>query len=410
MKLPAISAAFVWSSVVLLVAGNLPGQDSILALENARVIVGTGEVKEGVTVVIKGDRISGIGKFAIPAGVTTIDLHGMTVMPGLIDVHVHLLAGVSSKGEASTREFLEKVVPGNLEKFLSRGVTTIKSTADPVNMVLPVREELRAGKRKGPRLLLAGPAFTSTGGHPAVSICKGNEWCRKELCVEVDDSASALRIVRSLVEKKVDAIKIVYDGGKPGRTKLPESVMKAIIEEGHRNEIRVTVHTGTQQDAIDAVKAGADGLEHGVSLGLISSDQIGTLMKRQGVFYVPTLSVWNRGGPQRVSSPKANLKVIYDAGVKIALGTDTFGSMEPGVTTVRELELMIESGLSNEAAIEAATRNAAEHLGLGGELGTVEVGKIADLIIVDGDPLKDISSLHSLAKVIQSGRIVQENE
>jgi len=396
------------ASLILFPAGRAHAQNTGLVIENARVIVGNGEVVRGVNIVIKGERIISIGKQAAPRGTKKIDARGMTVMPGLIDMHTHLLAGISSRGEDPTRQFLKDKVPKNLEKFLSHGVTTIKSTADPVDMALSVREQLKTGKLKGPRLLVVGPAFTSTGGHPAVSICKGNEWCRKQLCVEVDDSASALKIVRSLVEKKVDAIKIVYDGGKPGRTKLPKKVMKAIIDEGHRHNLRITVHTGTEQDATDAVKAGADGLEHGVSLGNVKGKSLGNLMEKRGTFYVPTLSVWNRGGPKRVASPKANLQALHKQGVKIALGTDTFGSMEPGVTTVKELELMIDSGLSNEDVIKATTQNAAEHLGLAKDLGTVEVGKIADLIIVDGDPLKDISTLHKIKTVVQSGRVVQE--
>lgn len=369
-------------------------------IENARVIVGNGVILSDINIAIKDGRIFSLSKKTAPPGIRKIDAKGMTVMPGLIDMHTHLLAGVSSKGEEPTRQFLKDVVPKNLEKFLSKGVTTIKSTADPVDLVLPVREQLKSGKLKGPRLLVVGPAFTSTGGHPAVSICKGNEWCRKQLCVEVDDSASALKVVRSLVKKKVDAIKIVYDGGKPGRTKILEKVMKAIIKEGHLNNLRVTVHTGTMQDAMDAVNAGADGLEHGVSLGSIQGDELGELMKKNGTYYVPTLSVWNRGGPKRVAAPKANLGILNKQGVKIALGTDTFGGMEPGITTVKELELMIESGLSNADAIQAATRNAAAHLGLTNE--------IADLIIVDGDPLKDISVLHNVKTVLQSGRVVHQ--
>jgi imidazolonepropionase-like amidohydrolase len=106
------------------------------------------------------------------------------------------------------------------------------------------------------------------------------------------------------------------------------------------------------------------------------------------------------------AKPKANLKLLHSQGVKIAVGTDTFGKIEPGVSTVRELELMVESGLPPSDVIQAATQNAAEHLGLAKDLGTVESGKIADLIIVEGDPLKDISSLHKMKIVVQAGRVV----
>nr|ABX10640.1 secreted imidazolonepropionase [uncultured planctomycete 3FN] len=407
----ALGAVLVWTSFVLGNAGRSDGAESTLVIENARVIVGNGEVKRGVRVVIKGDRIASVGKQAAPAGAKTIDARGMTLMPGLIDAHVHLLVRVSSTGQKATRQFLKDKLPKKLSNFLSSGVTTIKSTADPIGLILPVRKQLRAGELKGPRLLVVGPAFTSTGGHPAVSICRSNPWCREQVCAEVDDRASAIKAVRSLVDRKVDALKIVYDGNRSGRTKLPLNVMKAIIDEGHRHKLRVTVHTGTQQDALDAISAGADGLEHGVFLGRIAGDDVGDLMKKRGTFYVPTLTVWrtfSRSG--NFPRAQANLQGLHRQGVKIAVGTDTFGSIEPGVSTIRELELMVEAGLSPSDALQAATQSAAEHLGRAKDLGTVEPGKIADLILVDGDPLKDISALHSVKIVVQSGRVVHESD
>jgi imidazolonepropionase-like amidohydrolase len=405
----AVIIGLVWTSLVVSHPGRLLGDESTLVIENARVIVGNGEVMRGVAVVIKGERINSIGRQAAPAEAERIDARGMTVMPGLIDTHIHLLAGVSSKGEKAARQFLKVKVPENLNKFLSSGVTTIKSTADPVDLILPLRKQLREKELTGPRLLVVGPAFTSTGGHPAVSICNSNPWCRKQMCAEVDDSASAVKVVRSLVDRNVDAIKIVYDGNRGGRTKLPLIVMKAIIDEGHRHGLRITVHTGTQQDAIDAVSAGADGLEHGVFLGRIMGSEVAELMKTRGTFYVPTLTVWQTfGGATRVANPMANLQFLHRQGVRIAVGTDTFGSIEPGVSTIGELEWMVEAGLSPKDVLQAATLNAAEHLGLAKDLGTVEPGKLADLIIVDGDPIQDISSLRNVKIVIQSGRVVHK--
>jgi imidazolonepropionase-like amidohydrolase len=140
-----------------------------------------------------------------------------------------------------------------------------------------------------------------------------------------------------------------------------------------------------------------------------SGSEVADLMKTRGTIYVPTLTVWQTfGGATRVANPMANLQFLHRQGVRIAVGTDTFGSIEPGVSTIGELELMVEAGLSPSDVLQAATRNAAEHLGLANDLGTVEPGKLADLIIVDGDPIQDISSLHNVKIVVQSGRIVHK--
>jgi imidazolonepropionase-like amidohydrolase len=301
----AVTACVVWALIVLLHTGRSQGAEPTLVIENARVIVGNGEVKLNVNIVITGDRIKSIGTKTVPVDAKKIDAQGMTVMPGLIDTHVHLLVGASSKGGQATRKYFENVLPKKLKKFLHNGVTTIKSTADPIDLILPLRKQLQARELPGPRLLVVGPAFTSTGGHPAVSICRSNPWCRQQMCAEVDDSVSAIKAVRELVERKVDAIKIVYDGNRSGRTKLPLPVMESIIAEAHKNGLRVTVHTGTQQDALDAIGVGADGLEHGVFLGQVVGKELGNLMQKRGTFYVPTLTVWNTyGGAKRVQNQR----------------------------------------------------------------------------------------------------------
>lgn len=149
-----------------------------------------------------------------------------------------------------------------------------------------------------------------------------------------------------------------------------------------------------------------NGVEHGVFSGKVTGAELGDLMRTRGAFYVPTLTVWNRGGPRGVANPMANLQLLHQQGVKIALGTDTYGRIEPGISTVRELELMVQAGLTPAAALQATTQHAAEHLGLARDLGTLERGKIADLLIVDGDPLTNIAAMRNVRIVVQSGRVV----
>ena len=195
--------------------------------------------------------------------------------------------------------------------------------------------------------------------------------------------------------------------------KLQENVMKTIIDEAHRHQLRATVHTWHEQDAIDVLQAGADGVEHGVGHALLTNDTLAkVLLARKATYYVPTLRVLTLAKPPRtLPIGKQNLKRLANNGVPVAVGTDTLGGLAatpPGLNTIQELELMVEAGLPTHDVIEAATRNAAEHLGLAKDLGTVEPGKIADLIIVDGDPLADISALRNVEIVVQAGRVVHK--
>ena len=404
----AFSVGLISTLLVLLHAGPSHSDEPTLVIKNARVIVGNGHLKDNATIVIKGDRIlSLLEQVPDVHGRKTIDAHGKTVMPGLIDSHIHLLSWVASDGEEAAKQYLKDEVPATLEQYLSNGVTTIKSIADPVDLVVELRNRVQLDQLASPRLLIVGPCFTATGGHPAVSICKGDPWCRRQLCIEVDDSDVARTEVRKLAVKKVDAIKIVYDGETPGWTKLRLPVLKAIIDEAHVHGLRVTVHTPTESDGMDAVNAGADGLEHGVGLGRLTGDQLSKLMIERGASYVPTLSVGlYLNGRGKLTTPMLSLRKLHEQGVTVVAGTDTFGEQEAGATTIQELELMVEAGLPAHDVVQAATGNAAKHLGLLSDIGTVEVGKIADLIIVEGDPLTNISALRNVKIVVQARRIV----
>ncbi len=189
--------------------------------------------------------------------------------------------------------------------------------------------------------------------------------------------------------------------------------MRAIIDESHRLQLRVTAHTNEVEDAIAVLEAGCDGIEHGVSRTRLPDQQLGVLLRESGAFYVPTLSLGGARGrwtSERWEATTANLKQLVDQGARIALGTDgNPASIGSGAATLKELELMVEAGMSPEQVIEAATRNAAEHLGKLDDLGTLEAGKLADLVIVNGDPLADITVMNNIEVVIQGGRVVVDN-
>jgi imidazolonepropionase-like amidohydrolase/predicted enzyme related to lactoylglutathione lyase len=388
-----------------------------MIIQNARVIVGNGEVLPSASVVIEAGRILEVSTQAVEsADDRVIDAAGKSLMPGLIDTHLHIFYSFE-KGEPVYRAMLENQAPAQMTNFLKAGVTTIKSMNDPLDIVLELRQRLRDGKIQGPRLLTVGPDFTAPDGHPAITLCAGDPWLRSQMVVEADDPEQARQEVRRLAAAQVDAIKLIYQGGEMDTfnsrvtlQKLPAAVMQAVIDEAHRQCLRATVHVWYEPDAIEALEAGADGLEH-VLVGVDLSDyRLVQLFQEQQAFYVPTLQVMGlSANKELLPTSMRNLKVIADEGVRIALGTDMHCAFQTGgLMEIEELELMQKAGLSAGQVIVAATRNAAEHLGLLAELGTVEAGKLADLILVDGDPSRDISEIRKVAAVFQAGEIVYE--
>jgi imidazolonepropionase-like amidohydrolase/predicted enzyme related to lactoylglutathione lyase len=336
----------------------------------------------------------------------------MTLMPGLIDTHVHFF-GLTAQGQAGFHKQIETLAPKYMKEFLPHGVTTVKSLADPLELVRELRTAVNEGKIQGPRILLVGPCFTAPGGHPAVTLGRDDPWMRSEIAIEVADEDTARREVRRLAENGVDAIKAALEAGQgtgiPDPTpRLSVNVLKAIIDEAHKHNLRATVHTHREQDVIDAVEAGADGVEHGVWDAALSDNRVADLLVQRNVNYTPTLWAWSLDKQSKsFEIAKQNLKTLSDKGVRISVGTDTMCSMpQPGLNTIQEMEFMAQAGLTPEQIVRAATRNAAEHLGLLDRLGTVEPNKIADLILVAGDPLKDISSLHQIQMVIKAGQVV----
>jgi imidazolonepropionase-like amidohydrolase/predicted enzyme related to lactoylglutathione lyase len=391
---------------------------STFIIKNARVIVGNGDVLPSATVVIKDGRIQDITTQEVTlSGAEVIDAAGKSLMPGIIDTHLHIFYSFE-KGEQAYRTLLDNQIPIQMANFLKYGVTTIKSLDDPVSIVLELRQQLHDKKIPGPRLLVVGPDFTAPDGHPAITLASDDPWLRKEMVVEVDDPSQAQEAVRQLASQKIDAIKLIYQGGEMetlNKTvtlqKLSKEIMLAVIDEAHKQNLRATAHVWFEQDAIDALEAGADGLEHGLVGVSLMDDRLVQLLKEKKAFYVPTLQILETSANKELLPiGEKNLKVMSDDGVLIALGTDTNCSFQTGgEATIHEMELMQQAGMTPDQIITAATSNAAQHLGLLNEIGTVEVGKIADLILVDGDPTKDISAVKNVLKVFQAGTIAYDS-
>ena len=250
-----------------------------LVINNARIFDGSAVLEGLHNVGIAGDRIRSVSSSPI-AGSRQIDARGRFLMPGLIDCHIHLLNMWTAKDEATMAADIETELPKRFKDFLTAGVTTVKSVGDSEDDILSVRARLVSGELAGPRLLATGAAFAAPGSHPATTVFGQNPWMRYRATVETDSPEHAREAVRRLAGKKVDAVKIVHQGGcKHGSPyffkvellginvqilKLERAVLEAVIDEAHCHGLKATVHTVDAEAAIEALEAGADGLEHGV--------------------------------------------------------------------------------------------------------------------------------------------------
>lgn len=283
-----------------------------------------------------------------------------------------------------------------------------------------MRQMLASGELVGPRSYATGAAFAAPGSHPATTVYAQNPWIRNRAVVETDSPQRAREAIRQMAEKQVDAIKIIHQGGcRHGAPyffkaealgvnvqilKLDRAVLEAIIEEAHKHGLKATVHTVDEEAAIEALEAGADGLEHGILEEEMSGDRVIELLLRNDASYVPTL--WILAIDQKTPEIRyGNLKRIADAGVRVALGTDSFcGFGSFGENTIVEAERSVAAGIAPQKVLEMATKNAGLHLS-NDALGMIAPGRIADLIIVDGDPTTKIGDLRNVAMVIKDGKI-----
>jgi len=403
----------------------------VLALTKVRLIDGTGhDPIDNTAIIIDGKRIKNVGLVTnYPENTNAIDLRGLTVMPGLIDCHLHLggltvdqpgkaIGKISLKDMASFFFDYSRNYAHRRRLAIENGVTTIRSAGDHYPHIIRLRDKIASGKLSGPRIFAPGPTITAPGGHPAGTIYKGNRYIIENAVRQIADVNTAREEVRKLVEGGVDCIKAIYSDINPMDTtqkvpKLSLDVLEALADETHRHNLRLMVHTGTPQESMDAVKAGADSIEHGILPGANSfdfGDDLIKMMLDKGTYFVPTLAIaWanKNAHPDLFACLKRTFKKLHDAGVNIAAGTD---SGTPGAVIGKglhkELELMVEAGVSHMEAIIAATRNAADNIAKVSELGTVEPGKLADVIGVSGDPLEDISNTREIKLVMKDGEIL----
>jgi imidazolonepropionase-like amidohydrolase len=366
-----------------------PPGDEIVALVNGTLVDGTGAAPiRNAVLLIRQGRITAIGERArvnIPSDAKIVDVQGATILPGLINAHVH--QGYDEQ---------------NLKAWAQAGVTTVRDLgAAPADDLFARRDALLKDNANA-RLVAAGPLVTVPGGYPMVP------WGMAGLTVTSPEDA-ALK-VNQLLDSRADVIKIAMESGGSFRRNIPmlsAQEARAIVQAAHQRGGWVSAHVLQTPDLERALDAGADDIAHMVEDPL--TDPLIQRMVKDDVYWVPTLELWQRVG-QTDKRTVTNLSHFVKDGGKVALGTDYAGydaEFDLGLP-VTEIELMQEAGMTPMQIIVAATRNAARVCNLDHELGTLEPGKIADVLVVNGDPLQDIRALTQVRLVIHNGMVIRK--
>lgn len=382
-------------------------------LRNGTIIVGNGLVHEGGTIIVEGGSIAYAGpapRGSVSGKDAVLDLKGKTVLPGLIDCHVHLC--LDGSPDPMSRLLTESVpvvalkMARNARLTLEGGMTTIRDLGGRDYVDLAIRDGIRSGLIPGPRMLCSGKAICMTGGH-------GWQFGR-----EADGVDGVRAAVREQLKAGVDLVKLMATGGiltegvEPGSTQYTLEELMVGVEEAKKAGRRTATHAQGTEGIKNAIWAGIDSIEHGIFL----DDEAVDLMKERNVFFVPTLNApyqivkagTKKGVPTfAVEKSKAvvrahleSVKKARQAGVSIAMGTDAGTPFNLHGDNAVELELLTRGGMTSMEAIMAGTKIAAEVLGLGKWLGTLEAGKWADLIVVEGDPLDDITLLQRKERIL----------
>jgi imidazolonepropionase-like amidohydrolase len=432
-KLPYVAGLLALAGMALPgVAAPAAGQaPAPIVLKAARVFTSTSErpLAPGM-VIVEGDHITQVGQsLATPPGARVIDLGDATLLPGFIDAHVHLDMEMSDDWY---RDFFQGIMRFPAEqalyaalyarRTLEAGFTTVRDVGSVDYVSLGLRNAINAGIAEGPRMLIANYAISSTGGHadqapfppdrvkPAGTlqgVCNGPAECREA--------------VRYQIKYGADLIKFMPSGGVLSLSdpvdvpELTQEEMNAVVSEAHAWHRKVAAHCHGDQAAKMAVAAGADSIEHGSFL----QDDTLRLMKEKGVYLVPTLFAGFWVGEKadhfppaiavKARAAAAQMQSMFQhaakIGVKVAFGTDS--AVEPHGLDAQEFSLMVKNGFTPAQALLAATAGGADLLGLADRIGTIQTGKLADLVAVPGDPLQDIRQTEKVTFVMQAGRVIK---
>jgi imidazolonepropionase-like amidohydrolase/ABC-type multidrug transport system permease subunit len=434
-------------------------------IRGARIFVGDGKVIESGAILIRGGKIvevyEGEGPDPKTVKATPIEAAGKTVLPGLIDVHVHLVAPGGFYADM-TQYNPEPHMLRNLAAYLYSGVTAVRSVGDPLEIVLKVRSTVNSGEKLGAELFTCGPLFTAQGGH-------GTEYF-KEMPANIREQAEAQftrlptsadearRQVDELKRSNVDCVKAVLEAGGGSRVfnRLDSAIFQAIAQESHAQQLPLAVHTGDVRDVTDAVQASADSIEHGSFREAIPEGLFAEMVSKK-IFYDPTLSVGEalrdfaagntdllkRSLVQQVGptdlientekemaskdveaireniarfpfdleTGTQNLLRAYKNGVMLVTGSDAGNFLVlHGPTVQHELALWVRAGIPPAVALQGATYNAARLLRAENHIGSIRRGNDADLLVVDGNPIEDIGAVERISIVFFKGEQLDRSD
>ena len=389
--------------------------------------VKTGKILDNQAILIEGDKVVSVGPAPgnqATSGAITINLPNATVLPGLIDAHTHLTGdpkniGYQSLGISVPRDALTGAK--NARLTLQAGFTTVRNVGATGYSDVAVRDAINAGDIPGPRMLVSGPALSITGGH-----CDNN-LLPYEYHATSDGAADGIEAVqhkvREIIKYGADLIKICATGGVLSKGDDPQASqytleeMKAIVADAHRLGRKVAAHAHGAQGIRWASEAGVDSVEHASYI----DDAAIAELKKNGTYLVPTLYLgdWFMENAEKNRVPdfllvkakavmpaaRKNVAHAFASGVKVAFGTDA--AVYPHGLNAHEFGVMVKLGLTPLQAIQAATVNDADLLGWSDKVGTIEAGKWADIIAVDGDPLKDVTTLEHVKLVMKGGEVVK---
>jgi imidazolonepropionase-like amidohydrolase len=404
-------------------ASNPPVQ--VVVKAGRLVDVKGNRVLNPAVVLIEDGRIVQVGTaLAVPAGAQVLDLGAVTLLPGLIDAHVHLTSvpensGYRELGISLPRETLYGA--SNALKTLLAGFTSARNVGASGFSDVALRDAIDAGDLPGPRLLVSGPPMGITGGHCDENLLPPKFHYREEGVA--DGPWEARTKARELMKYGADLIKVCASGGvlskgdQPGSAQYSLEEMRAIVEEAHRAGRKVAAHAHGTLSIKEAIRAGVDSVEHATLL----DEECIALARQHGTFFV--MDIYNddfilQEGAKMGMLPESlvkekglgqlqrdNFRKAVKAGVRMAFGTDA--GVYPHGDNAKQFFYMVKYGMTPMQAIRAATLDAAELLGWGDRVGSIEPGKLADLIGVQGDPLKDIRALETVAFVMKGGAVVK---
>jgi len=408
---------------VCLAAQQKPAPDVTVIHAGHMLDVKTGKTLNDVWVVIDGGKIVRAGTEAVPAA-NIIELPNATLLPGLIDAHTHITSdpnfGYQELGISIPKEALTGAK--NARATLEAGFTTVRNVGASGYTDIALRDAIDEGMLPGPRIDASGPALSITGGH-----CDNN-LLPYEYHAKSDGAADGIEgvqhKVREIIKYGADVIKICATGGVLSKGDDPQASqysleeLKAIVTDAHRLGRKVAAHAHGAQGILWASEAGVDSIEHGSYI----NDAAIQMMKSKGTYLVPTLylSDWMAENATRIGLPemyagkmrtiisvaRANVKKAFDAGVKVAFGTDA--AVFPHGLNAREFAVYVKMGMTPLQAIQTATVNAADLLGWSDRIGTLEPGKFADIIAVNGDPAKDVTLLQNPVFVMKGGVVYKQ--